>query len=109
MNYSKNNIILIPYPFTDLSSQKVRPAVVVSSDKGTYEDVFIVPLTSRIYNLCDDEFCLQDWKESGLNVPTAVKRGCLLIDSNLIIRIIGSLSKTDSELVSNALKTWLEL
>ena len=60
MNYSKNNIILIPYPFTDLSSQKVRPAVVVSSDKEKYEDVFIVPLASRIYNLSDDEFCLQD-------------------------------------------------
>ena len=77
MNFSKNDIILIPYPFTDMSSQKVRPAVVISSDKGKYEDVFIVPLTNRIYNLSDDEFCLQDWKESGL--------------------------------VSNALKTWLEL
>jgi len=109
MNYSKNDIIIIPYPFTDMSSQKVRPAVVISSDNRKYEDIFIVPLTSRIYNLSDDEFCLQDWKESGLNVPTAVKRGCLLVDSNLIIKTIGSLSKTDSELVSNALKTWLEL
>ena len=109
MNYSKNDIILIPYPFTDMSSQKVRPAVVISSDKGKYEDVFIVPLTSRIHNLSDDEFCLQDWEESGLNVPTAVKRGCLLVDSSLIIKIIGTLSKTDSELISKALKSWLEL
>jgi len=30
-NYSKNEVILVRYPFTDLSSIKVRPAVVVSA------------------------------------------------------------------------------
>lgn len=30
-NYSKNDVILVRYPFADLSNTKVRPAVVVSA------------------------------------------------------------------------------
>jgi hypothetical protein len=29
MNCSRHDVVLLPIPFTDLSSQKVRPAVVV--------------------------------------------------------------------------------
>jgi mRNA interferase MazF len=31
LSYSKNDVILVRYPFSDLSSSKVRPAVVVSA------------------------------------------------------------------------------
>jgi mRNA interferase MazF len=30
-NYSKHDVILVRYPFSDLSNAKVRPAVVVSA------------------------------------------------------------------------------
>lgn len=33
-NYSKNDIILVQYPFSDLSTSKVRPTVVVSSTRA---------------------------------------------------------------------------
>ena len=33
MNYSKGDIVLFPYPFTDLETKKVRPAIVIS-DSG---------------------------------------------------------------------------
>ena len=42
-NYSKNSVILVRYPFSDLSAIKVRPAVIVSSDSSS-EDYFIVPV-----------------------------------------------------------------
>ena len=72
-NFSRNEVILVRYPFSDLSSSKVRPAVVVGQGHTT-ADVLIVPLTSKTTNLAGDEFVPGDWKSSGLNVPSAVKR-----------------------------------
>jgi len=59
-NYSKNDIILVRYPFTDLSSSKVRPAVVVSAPHSS-DDFFVVPLTSKTTSLLQGEFMLSDW------------------------------------------------
>jgi mRNA interferase MazF len=108
VNYSKGEIVLLPYPFTDLITKKVRPAIVVGPDKGKFEDIFVIPLTSKMHNLSDGEFCLQDWQDAGLNVPTAIKRGCILVDSSLVIQKVGTLSKKDQELVYKALNIWFE-
>ncbi|MDJ0691209.1 MAG: type II toxin-antitoxin system PemK/MazF family toxin [Xenococcaceae cyanobacterium MO_188.B32] len=82
-NYSKNNIVLVRYPFSDLSNSKVRPAIVVSTTHIS-QDIFIVPLTSKITSLLPGEFILADWQKEGLNVPTAVKRGIFTIDNKLV-------------------------
>jgi mRNA interferase MazF len=54
-NYLKNDIILVKYPFSDISIYKVRPAVVVNSDYPS-NDIIIVPLTSRLSNQLPGEF-----------------------------------------------------
>ncbi len=105
-NFSKSKIVLIKYPFTDLENFKVRPAVIIS--KSLYDDIFIVPLTSRTSFLEDDEFILHDWKKSGLNVETAVKKGIFTIESNLIIKEIGHLSQHDFINLKAAILKWLE-
>ena len=89
--------------------QKVRPAVVVSREEGKYNDIFIVSLTSKINNLAEGEFCLNNWAKAGLNVPTAVKRGCILIDTDLVIKKIGHLVDADIVFINKALKKWLDL
>ncbi len=74
-NYSKNDdVILVRYPFSDLSNFKVRPAIVVNA-KHISQDIFIVPLTSKTNSLLPGEFILVEWQAAGLNVPSAVKRG----------------------------------
>ena len=46
----QRDIVLIPIPFTDLTSQKKRPAIIISSDKynESNEDIVVVALTSNI-------------------------------------------------------------
>lgn len=46
----QRDIVLIPIPFTDLASQKKRPAVIISSDtyNESNEDIVVVALTSNI-------------------------------------------------------------
>jgi len=107
-NYSRNNILLVQYPFSDLSAAKVRPAVVVNVPHPS-KDSLIVPLTSRLHNLLPGEFALQDWKEAGLNVPTAAKRGIYTVFPDLVIKQVGRLSSRDAESLQNSLRGWLGL
>ena len=46
---SRNDIIMLPIPFTDLSRSKVRPAIVLGF--GSFSgDLFVVPITSQAFN-----------------------------------------------------------
>jgi len=109
MSYSKGDIILLPYPFSDLKSSKVRPAVVVAAADGRYADLFVVPITSRVSNLNNGEFIISDWAQAGLNVVSAIKRGCVLVDAALIKLKVGVLPQQDIANLNKALRSWLEL
>lgn len=107
-SYSKNEIILVRYPFSNLSGSKVRPAVVVNSSHSS-QDVIIVPLTSKISSLLAGEFILADWKAAGLNVVSAAKRGLYTIHQRLVIKSVGSLSASDASGLDDSLRDWLGL
>ena len=52
---------------------------------------------------------MRDWDKTGLNVVSAVKRGCVLVETALIKLKVGKLSKRDIATFNAALKKWLEL
>lgn len=105
---SKHDVILVRYPFSDLTTSKVRPAVVVNGPSAS-EDLLIVPLTSRLRGLLSGEFVLTDWAAAGLNVSSAVKRGIYTAHSSLIIKCVGRLSAQDAQKVDRSLRLWLAL
>jgi mRNA interferase MazF len=107
-NCCKNDIILVRYPFSDLSSSKVRPAIVVSAPHVS-QDLMITPLTSKIGSLLDGEFVLSEWAAAGLNLTTAVKRGLYTVHESLVIVVIGQLANVDAEQLEKSLRAWLEL
>jgi mRNA interferase MazF len=101
-------VILVRYPFSDLSTAKVRPAVVVGVSHAS-EDSLIVPLTSRTMGLLAGEFALTDWREAGLNLPSAVKRGIYTVSGSLVLKSVGRLSARDSQQLDRSLRQWLGL
>ncbi|WP_201320485.1 type II toxin-antitoxin system PemK/MazF family toxin [Pseudanabaena sp. lw0831] len=107
-NYSKNVIILVRYPFSDLSNAKVRPAVIVNAPHSS-QDILIVPLTSKTGSLLDGEFVLSNWAAAGLNVVTAVKRGIYTVNRSLVIKIVGKLPDVDIDRLEQSLRGWLGL
>jgi mRNA interferase MazF len=48
--YKRGDIILVPFPFTDLSSSKRRPALVVSPENfnDRMQDLVVVAITSQL-------------------------------------------------------------
>ena len=107
-SFSQNDVVLVRYPFSDLSSAKVRPAVVVNTTHAS-KDLILVALTSKTSSLLSGEFALQDWQHAGLNVETAVKRGVFTIDERLVIKSVGVLSGTDVSELERSLRLWLGL
>ncbi|MEB3338690.1 MAG: type II toxin-antitoxin system PemK/MazF family toxin [Leptolyngbyaceae bacterium] len=95
-NCSKNDIILVRYPFSDLSSSKVRPAIVVSTAHIS-QDIMITPLTSKTGGLVEGELILIEWVAAGLNVTTAVKRGLYTLHESLVVKRVGTLEDVDAE------------
>jgi len=80
----RGDIVLIRWPFSDLSSDKVRPALIISSDKYTYrsEDaVFLFissktqnpQLTDLVFDQTDPEFYKSGLKKSSLIKTTKVE------------------------------------
>jgi mRNA interferase MazF len=65
MSFARGEIVLLPIRFSDLSSRKVRPAVVIGFGRHA-GDLFVVPITSQLQNT---EVKLADWRSAGLNVP----------------------------------------
>jgi mRNA interferase MazF len=107
-SFSRNEIILVRYPFSDLTAVKVRPAIVVGAlDRSP--DYLIVPLTSRTGRAGPGEFVLADWQASGLNLPSLVKRGVYTVHASLILKSVGRLSAPDARRVDESLRLWFEL
>lgn len=99
------DVILLPIPFTDLTSHKVRPAIVVGF--GSFPgDLFVVPITSQ---LAIADFPLLEWRATGLNVPSGVKGQLCTVEDRLVRKIIGSLPRADASVLDRALRHWLRL
>jgi mRNA interferase MazF len=58
MSFSRSEVVLLQIPFTDLTSRKVRPAVIVGH--GSHPgDLFVVPISSQLQNV---DLVHQDWR-----------------------------------------------
>ena len=98
MNYEFGDIILISFPFTDLSTKKVRPALVISYKNLFKKDLIAAAISSRIYGkLSEREFLIKKessyFAETGLKVSSIIKLDKIsTIDKRIVSKKIGKLS-----------------
>lgn len=112
MTLHRGDIILVPYPYTDLKATKTRPAVVISSDGYHKEqpDLVLAALTTNVLAATDSlDYKLQDWATSGLRFPTAFKPVIVTLDPNLVVYHIGDLSSRDLTEINVRLRLALDL
>lgn len=72
----QGDVVLIPVPFTDLSSQKRRPVIVVSNNiyNRTTSDIVVVAMTSKPYSSAYSfEIDSPDLIQGKLNRPSYVR------------------------------------
>lgn len=96
-NYKKWDVILVPFPFSNLNSVKRRPALIISPDNyNSGNDVVIAYLTSQISSPTRvGDYKLQKWKEAGLPKPSLIRMKFATIDKTIIVKTIGELDDID--------------
>lgn len=94
----KGKIILVPFPFDDLSLTKVRPAVALTEPIGSFRHVVIAFITSQVPDeMFDTDLLIEasdsDFNSTGLRVTSVLRlhRICT-VTTTLFQRELGELS-----------------
>jgi mRNA interferase MazF len=108
--YEFGDLVLVPFPFTDLSTAKKRPAVVVSSPAyhQARPDLVILAVTSQLRPSSDfGEAVVTKWKEAGLLRPSVLKPVLATIERGLVLRRLGRLEEEDRRALRRILQAIL--
>ncbi|MEJ0090325.1 MAG: type II toxin-antitoxin system PemK/MazF family toxin [Limisphaerales bacterium] len=104
--YKRGDVVLVPFPFTDLRTAKQRPALVISPDSfnSSHDDLLVAAVTSHVpATLTSDEFAIppSDLPACGLPKPSIIKLLKLVtLHRRLVVRRIGGLPGLTMEQVS---------
>jgi mRNA interferase MazF len=96
--YDFGDIILVPFPFTDQSALKKRPAVVVSSKAYSLNlpDIVLMAVTTQIRpSAVFGETMISQWQLAGLLKPSVIKPVFTTIEKSLVLKKLGRLTQQD--------------
>ena len=84
-------VVLVPFPFDDLSGQKVRPAVCLTDAVGTHRHVVLAFITSTVLTTLEPTDILlspgtPDFAATGLRVRSTLRLHRMVTVSAAIIR-----------------------
>lgn len=112
---TKNKVVLVPFPFDDLSANKVRAAVCLTDPVGPHHHVLLAFITSRISPTpLDTDIVLDtgepDFAVTGLRVSSMIQLHRLMtVSSSIIQRELGEIPPGIREIVAGKLKNLLGL
>lgn len=96
----RHKIVLVPFPFDDLSSQNVRPAICLTNLIEPYGHVVLAFITSRISDDSNSSDIVirsdgQGFEETGLKVSSTVRLHRLMtVSKSTIKRELGKMPET---------------
>jgi len=96
--YEFGDVLLVPFPYTNQTTTKKRPAVVISSKSYNQirPDIILLAITSKVKQepIFGDVSIVQ-WKESGLPLASVIKPVISTFEKNLVIKKLGRLHTDD--------------
>ena len=102
------DIILVPFPFTDFSTKKLRPAVVIGLTDDKYKDVIVSAISSVVsHKLSKSEILLRPTSVNKLRATSIIK-----VDRIVTLKsadIVGRLGKLSSSEIENFRMQFKEL
>ena len=109
--YSRGDVVLVGFVFSDESGKKMRPAVVVSS--GAYHrarrEAVVAAITSNVRRRLFGDHLIADWKEAGLLFPSIATGILRTIKQGMIEKKLGAMVRRDMEAIERELRGTLGL
>jgi mRNA interferase MazF len=114
MVLSKGDIVLVQFPFSDLSQTKLRPALVLVVSKTIDEITLCFISSKKVQSLSFDEFAIiksdEEFPQTGLKTNSKVRvTKIITLEHKLILRKIGKLSKQQMNQLNQTLITAFKL
>ncbi len=112
---TRYKIVLIPFPFDDLSTSKVRPAVCLTDPIGPHKHVILAFITSKAPdNPARTDLIIDasapDFSMTGLKVTSTIRLHRLMtVTTALILRQLGELSPEMGSQIKERLATLFDL
>ena len=104
---AKGDIVLITFPFTDLSGSKLRPAIILAETKLDFTVCFI---TTQIQWLEDSDVYLVPNLTNGLKGISLIRTSKIAtLDKSLVKGFLGKLNPIELSELNNKLKIILQL
>jgi len=106
----KYKIVLVPFPFDDLSNQKVRPAVCLTDEIQPFGHIILAFITSRIFSSPSaTDFVIEttdaEFKQTGLKVSSTIRLHRLMtVSKSIIRRQLGELSASQQQEIENRIR-----
>jgi len=102
--FIRGDVVVVPFPFSDLTYAKRRPALVITELEG--DDIILCQITSQYVR---DKYAIpivnKDFENGGLKVKSNVRPNRLFTaDKNIILYRIGHLKKNKIREVINKIK-----
>lgn len=111
----RGDVVLVTFPFTDLSGSKKRPAVVLQTETPQSVDTILAFISSVLPKTPGkNEIVLlptqRDFAATGLKVPSVIRLDKLAtIDRHLVVRKLGSLTPKRLYQIDEVLLRTLEI
>jgi mRNA interferase MazF len=111
---NRGDVVLVDWPYTDLTGSKLRPAVVVQADflNNLTDDTIFVKVTGSRFGIPGTEVEIDPAVESMsgvLKVSYASCKDLLTRDQALVHHTLGVVSNAVMQQIEDCLKTVLEL
>lgn len=109
--YSRGDVVLVAFVFSEETGRKLHPAVVLSSAAyhRAREEVVVAAITSNVRRRLFGDHLIGNWKGAGLLFPSLVTGIFRTIKQTMIDRKLGSLTKSELEGVERELRRCLGL
>lgn len=113
MSYYRSwDIVVVPFPFTDQKTNKVRPAVIVSTDALRQRNgKYIVAMITNASNAAQyGDVSVSELNTAGLPIASVVRASKVaVIEDNDVHKRVGTLPTADRRLVAEQLREYLAI